>query len=328
MEAVFWMCICGTGFLKNYYDESKKDVDGQQGRIDFEAVTPFHVFVPNLQVVDIQEQPYVIHARTMDPEAVFQSYGVDIKPGTDSSSVIMDSRFLTSLGIKQQKSSEQKMCYVKENWVKPCREFPTGAMFVTAENKVIYVYEPQLDPQMLMQDPMRAMSNTDKPPVGLPGEVALEGEQPNAPNEQQILPPKSTEEGLENYDYTYPLPHGHFPFAKIDHVPTGMFYARSVIQDLIPLQKEYNRTRSVMLENRNLAGKPQWSYVTGSIDPRKFNSKPGLLLAVQLGFDPPQALEQPELPHSVVNELEVTTKDMDDVSSLSLKLQKDERRLE
>ena len=315
MEAVFWMCICGTGFLKNYYDESKKDVDGQQGRIDFEAVTPFHVFVPNLQVVDIQEQPYVIHARTMDPEAVFQSYGVDIKPGTDSSSVIMDSRFLTSLGIKQQKSSEQKMCYVKENWVKPCREFPTGAMFVTAENKVIYVYEPQLDPQMLMQDPMRAMSNTDKPPVGQIGEVALEGEQPNAPNEQQILPPKSTEEGLENYDYTYPLPHGHFPFAKIDHVPTGMFYARSVIQDLIPLQKEYNRTRSVMLENRNLAGKPQWSYVTGSIDPRKFNSKPGLLLAVQLGFDPPQALEQPELPHSVVNELEVTTKDMDDVSS-------------
>ena len=316
MEAVFWMCLCGTGFLKNYYDESKKDVDGQQGRIDFEAVTPFHLFVPNLQVVDIQEQPYVIHARTMDPEAVFQSYGVDIKPGTDSSSIIMDSRFLTSIGIKQQKSNEQKMCYVKENWVKPCREFPTGAMFVTAENKVIYVYEPQLDPEMLMMDPSRAGSMTDKPPVGQELVPQLEGSAPNAEvSEQQILPPKSTEEGLQNYDYTYPLPHGHYPFAKIDHVPTGMFYAKSVIQDLIPLQKEYNRTRSVMLENRNLAGKPQWSYITGSIDPRKFNSKPGLLLAVQLGFEPPQALEQPELPHSVVNELEVTTKDMDDVSS-------------
>jgi hypothetical protein len=102
----------------------------------------------------------------------------------------------------------------------------------------------------------------------------------------------SEHEGLQDYAYEYPLPHGRFPFVKIDHVPSGMFYARSVVQDLIPLQKEYNRTRSIMLENRNLAGKPQWGYITGSIDPKKFNSRPGLLLAVQLGFDFPKALDE------------------------------------
>ena len=326
MEAVFWSCICGTSFLKNYYDETKEDVDGQPGRIDFEAVTPFHLFVPNLQVIDIQEQACVIHARTMDPEAVYNSYGVDIKPGTDSSSVLLDSRFLTSMGIKHQKE-ENKMCYVKENWVKPCREFPQGAMFVTSEGKVIYVYEPQVDMQLegnsMMNTPQLPGMEMPQMPTGMPmtppvgqSPPALDGVQPNTELDQSsILPPKSTEEGLEDYQYQYPMPHGRFPFAKIDHVPTGMFYARSVIQDLIPLQKEYNRTRSVMLENRNLAGKPQWSYVTGSIDPRKFTSKPGLLLPVQLGFDAPKALEQPELPSSVVAELEVTTKDMDDVAS-------------
>ena len=339
MEAVFWMCICGTGFLKNYYDETKQDIDGQSGRIDFESVTPFHLFVPNLQVIDIQEQMYVIHARTMDPEAVYNSYGVDIKPGTDSSSILIDSRFLTSLGIKNQKSDEVKMCYVKENWVKPCREFSNGAMFVTAENKVIYVYEPQLDPAMqqmpggdnsmqgLMSpqtqgaapvgSPMGQPQLPGFPPVGKPNPIfqqePIDGEL--YPEEQQITPPKSIEPGLQNYDYTYPLPHGRFPFVKMDHVPTGMFYSRSVVQDLIPLQKEYNRTRSIMLEHRNLAGKPQWWYTAGSIDPKKLNSKPGLLLPVQLGFDPPKPLDQPELQVTTVNDLEITTKDMDDVSS-------------
>jgi len=309
MEATFWAVCCGTAFLKNYYDESKLELDNQPGKIDFEAVTPFHLFVPNLQVVDIQEQPYVIHARTMDPENVYSTYGVDVQPGTDSSSVIIDSRFLTSIGIKTSKSDQEKMCYVKEIWVKPCREFKNGAMFVTAENKVIYVFEPQMDPAV---DPEAQMGQ-----MGIPGmeQEALPGISPVGPNTNQIRPPMSNEPGLKDYEHEYPFRHGRYPFVKIDHVPTGMFYAESVIKSLIPLQKEYNRTRSIMLESRNLAGKPQWGYVTGSIDPKKFNSRPGLLLAVQLGFDFPKALDQPELPPSVTNELDVTLRDMDDVSS-------------
>jgi len=312
MEATFWAVCCGTAFLKNYYDESKEELDGQPGKIDFEAVTPFHLFVPNLQRVDIQEQPYVIHARTMDPEDVYKTYGVDVQPGTDSSSVIVDSRFLTSIGIKTSKSDQEKMCYVKEVWVKPCRDFKNGAMFVTAENKVIYVYEPEMDPAVDPEAMMGMGGQMGNTPM-LPGMEQMGAVPPVG--DKSILPPMSTEPGLKDYEYEFPFRHGRYPFVKIDHVPTGMFYAESVIKSLIPLQKEYNRTRSIMLENRNLAGKPQWGYVTGSIDPKKFNSKPGLLLAVQLGFDFPKALDQPELPPSVTNELDVTLRDMDDVSS-------------
>lgn len=323
LEAVLWTCLCGTGFLKNYYDETQLDLDGKPGRIFFESVPTPLLFVPNLQMIDIQDQSYVCHARTMEPEAAFATYGVDIKPGTDSSATIIDSRFLTSLGIRSQQSNESKMCYVKEFWVKPCREFPAGAMFVTAESKVIYVYEPTMDPAVEMGGMQTPVSPQQQlpgmPPVGAQ-QSQLPPSQSNVnpvapPVGQQIIPPMSEEPGLQNYSYEYPFRHGRYPFVKIDHVPTGMFYSKSVIQDLIPLQKEYNRTRSIMLENRNLAGKPQWGYVTGSIDPKKFNSRPGLLLPVQLGFDFPKALDQPELPPSVVNELEVTIKDMDDVSS-------------
>ena len=314
MEATFWSCICGTAFLKNYYDETALEIDGLPGKICLEAVPAFQAFVPNLQVVDVQEQPYFIHARAMDPEQVYSSYGVELQPET-TASTILEARFLSALGIKQNKNQETKLCYVKENWVKPCREFPQGAMFVTGENKVLYVYEPQRDPEV---DPMQGMQDM-LPGMGMPStgsNVAMpQSENQESDGEAEVLAPKSDLPGMENYSYEYPLRHGKYPFAKIDHVSTGMFYAESVVKTLIPLQKEYNRTRSIMLENRNLAGKPQWGYITGSIDPKKFNSKPGLLLAVQLGFDFPKALDQPELPQSVVNELDVTVRDMDDASS-------------
>ena len=142
-----------------------------------------------------------------------------------------------------------------------------------------------------------------------------------------VFGPMSDLPGMQNYQHEYPFTHGRFPFAKIDHVPTGMFYAESVIKTLIPLQKEYNRTRSVMLENRNLAGKPQWGYITGSIDPKKFNSRPGLLLAIQLGFDFPKALDQPQLPPSVVQELELSTR-IWTMRPVSMRLAKVEHLLE
>ena len=72
----------------------------------------------------------------------YRSYGVEIQPETTASTII-ESRYLTALGIKQNQNKETKLCYVKENWVKPCRDFPQGAMFVTGENKVLYVYEPR-----------------------------------------------------------------------------------------------------------------------------------------------------------------------------------------
>ena len=311
LEATFWACVCGTSFLKNWYDPQKVEIDGQPGKIDFEAVPAPYIFVPNLQATELEKQPYLIHAMTLSPEEVYASYGVEVTPGTDSSGLLMDARFQAAMGVKTGKSQDPKMCYVKEVYVKPCKDYPQGAQITYAENKVLFVYEqlPEI-PEPFSSPP----SLLDNESSLVPGGSTPVGE-PSDPPVGDIVPPKSDFDGLSGYKHEFPYRHGRFPFVKIDHIPTGMFYGDSVIKYLIPIQREYNRTRSIMLENRNLAGKPQWSYVAGAFDPKKFNSRPGLLLSYNMGFEPPKPLEQPQLPNSVPQDLQITVQDMDDISS-------------
>src|SRR5206468_5865167 len=48
-----------------------------------------------------------------------------------------------------------------------------------------------------------------------------------------------------------PYLHKQYPFAKVPHIPTGRFYGDSVITDLVPIQREYNRTRGQINEAKN-----------------------------------------------------------------------------
>lgn len=318
LEATLWALLCGTGYIKNYYDPHKTDIDGLPGKIDFEAVTAFHLLVPNLHVTDIEGQPYIAHVRTMNPEDVENCYGVTCDPDTDATNMILDSRFMSAIGIKNAKSNDTKQCFVKEVYVKPCRDFEYGAMFVYANNKVLYVYEAQAPEEPLVppavdnQQPSLFDEQMETLEVAYEQKDAVFGQ--DGPQDP-VNAPKSIHEGGQNYNHEFPYRHGQFPFAKIDHIPTGMYYGESVIKTLIPLQKEYNRTRSVMLEWRNKAGKPQYSYVRGAFDPRKFTDEPGILLPIQMGFDPPTPIEQPPMPPNVGQELEITIRDMDESSN-------------
>lgn len=112
----------------------------------------------------------------------------------------------------------------------------------------------------------------------------------------------------------YPYPHGEYPFSKFDHVQSGKFYSDSVITDLIPLQKELNRTRSQVIENKNLMSKPQLLAAKGSVNPRKITSEPGQVVEYNPGMPPPQPLPLQGLPSYVLQEIDRLTQDMDDVS--------------
>lgn len=312
-DATLWAVLCGTSFIKNWYDPNAIELDGLPGKVDFEAVTAFHLFVPYLQEPDLQKQPWAIHARVMSPEEVWNTYEKEIPPNTDVAQTLMDAKFMTALGIQSSRNKAAQMCYVKECWVRPNKEFPNGAMFVVTENQLLYCYEPPVDPTVEGPEQLGMDFNA---PVGATSTLNTEpvGENEGPPLSTTFKEPPSAKfdlKGLMGRKYSFPYAHGKFPFAKIDHIPTGAFYADSSIKDLIPLQKEYNRTRSIMLETRNLAGKPQWSYIKGAINPQHFNSKPALLLAVNLGFEAPKPLDQPELPASIIPELDITLRDMD-----------------
>ena len=249
----FWNLLCGTSFIKDYYDPNSKDLGGVPGRITAEHVSPFHLLVPDLQEEEIEFQPYVIHALAKTPEWVNDTFKVQIAPDTGSGAGMLESKFLSALGL--QSAGAKSLVSVKEIWLKPCAKFPSGAVIVWAGDKILGY--------------------------------------------------------ADSFQYT----HNEYCFTKFDHIPTGRFYSDSTIVDLIPLQKEYNRTRSQIIEAKNRMAKPQLIAARGSVDPNKVTSEPGLIIFYTPGFSPPEPLPLVSLPNYVIEELDRTQRDMDDISS-------------
>ncbi len=114
----------------------------------------------------------------------------------------------------------------------------------------------------------------------------------------------------------WPYEHYCYPFAKIDHIPTGKFYGVSSITDLIPLQREYNRTRGQIIEAKNRMAKPMLMAERGAIDPSQITSEPGQVVLYESGFAPPTALPLQSVPPYVIDELNRILQDMADISGI------------
>lgn len=112
----------------------------------------------------------------------------------------------------------------------------------------------------------------------------------------------------------WPYSHGKFPFAKFDHIPGGKFYATSLIEDLIPLQKEYNRTRGQIIEAKNRMAKPQLVAPRGSVDASKITTEPGQVIEYTPGFEPPRPLPLEGLPSYVIEEIDRILADWNDIA--------------
>lgn len=112
----------------------------------------------------------------------------------------------------------------------------------------------------------------------------------------------------------WPYEHNQYPFAHFGHVETGKFYRDSVITDLIPLQREYNRTKGQIIEAKNRMSKPQLLAEEGSLDPGKVTSEPGQIILYRPGFNPPRPLELQEIPSYVLQELDRIQADMNEIS--------------
>lgn len=111
-----------------------------------------------------------------------------------------------------------------------------------------------------------------------------------------------------------PYSHGKYPFAKFDHIPSGKFYSDSSIVDLIPLQKEYNRTRGQIIEGKNRMAKPQLAAPRGSIDASKITSEPGQVIFYTPGMEPPRPIPLEPLPNYVIQEQDRIKQDWEDIA--------------
>lgn len=265
-RSTFWALMCGSGYIKT-------TCPGPNADLNYETVTAFHGYVKDLDEQDIQRQPYFIHARGMGPEIIKELYNIDVSPDMSVNGAALEQKFLNSLGIRNKGESENnKLVYVKEIWIKPCKKYPQGGMIIIAGNKLVYRYSP------------------NGPIMSAEGEELADGED------------------------MFPYMHGEYPFEKIDHTATGRYYGVSTIEDLIPLQKEYNKTRSQLIEAKNRMAKPQMTYVKGSIDPTKMTAEAGLLIAVNPGFEGPKPIQIEPMPQYVMQEPQNIVADMDEVA--------------
>lgn len=250
-RTVFWTVICGTGFVKDWWDITKTDPNGIPGEIRFEPLSPLHVYVPDLQEEELENQPYIIHAMAKSPEWVAASYKKDnISADSYAGGDALEQKFQTVMGLH---SPEKNMVNVKEAWLKPTKKYPRGLYVTWTKDEILQMVE-QL-----------------------------------------------------------PYAHNEYPFTKIDNIPSGRFYGDSVIADMIPLQRELNRTRSQIIEAKNRMAKPQLLAPIGSINPNKVTTEPGLIIQYRPGFEKPTPLPLQPLPNYVIEEVERCKTDMEDV---------------
>jgi len=111
-----------------------------------------------------------------------------------------------------------------------------------------------------------------------------------------------------------PYLHQQYPFVKFPHIPTGRFYADSIINDLVPIQREYNRSRGQIIENKNKMAHLQLLAAEGSIDASRITTEPGQVIQYKLGFPPPEPMPLQNLPPFVMEEIERLLLDFEDIS--------------
>ncbi len=275
-KAEFWRAITGNGFIKTYWDASKKVYEtvktadpltgeprserrlSHVGDVVQDVVSPFHLYVPDMSEEDLERQPYVLNVYTKSEEWVRQMFGAvlpkDFKPSKVAASEIQDASLMDLRGIDNAKPDSVLMI---EMWIKPGQNkwLPNGGLVTIVDTEIV-----------------------------------------------------------QYSDTGIPYHHGQYPFSHLQGISNGKFYRRSVIKNLIPLQREYNRTRSQIIHAKNLMAKPQMMYDEGSVDPRKITARAGIWIPVRPGFSKPTPVPIQPLPNYVIQEVQQLQVDFEDIS--------------
>lgn len=118
---------------------------------------------------------------------------------------------------------------------------------------------------------------------------------------------------VQGFD-SWPYEHDQYPISKLDSVVTGKFYTSSIVEDMIPIQQELNRSRSQLIESKNRMSKPQLVAEEGALDPKRVTTEPGQVILYKIGFQPPQPLPLQNLPSYVTEEINRLYSDLADLS--------------
>lgn len=119
------------------------------------------------------------------------------------------------------------------------------------------------------------------------------------------------------------LVYGDIPIVMLrSKMMPGMFFGRSVIQDLIPLQRAYNGVKNGLHDYIKLLSLGGYIAEDGSIDVDEYAKKgtePGGILTYRHGFNPPtpRTATNSNIPPVIPNEVEQLRADMEYISGVS-----------
>jgi hypothetical protein len=113
----------------------------------------------------------------------------------------------------------------------------------------------------------------------------------------------------------HPYMHGKYPFAKRTYIENSIFYGTTLVEDLMPLQVEYNRTRSQIVEDKNRMGRPQLAVERGSMDVKKLRGAAGDVVEYAPGSRAPQAIEIAGLPNYIIDHTTRISNEMAELAS-------------
>ncbi len=152
-RSAFWVVTTGNGFIKTWWDPNKIDKAflainpmlqkpvPAQGDIEYGVVTPFNLFVPDLLVEDIEDQPYIIEAYTRPVLWVNTVWKDKLKAPVQADCVTRSEIFNTAYwnANGNDGSATPDAVLVIECWMKPGAhaDFPNGAMLTVIGQQLV-----------------------------------------------------------------------------------------------------------------------------------------------------------------------------------------------
>lgn len=119
-QATLWAVVCGPAFLHWPWNPDEK-------RPDIIGLSPFDLY-PDPYVTRFRRARYAILSRFMDPEQVYNTYGVEVKTDAVERTDVMKTELLRQMGA----APVLKGVTVNELWQRPSRRYPDGRYIVWA----------------------------------------------------------------------------------------------------------------------------------------------------------------------------------------------------
>lgn len=111
-----------------------------------------------------------------------------------------------------------------------------------------------------------------------------------------------------------PYEHGDYPFAMLTSIENGKFYRKAIVESMISIQNEVNRIYSQIIKHKNWAMAPQFFFEEGSLDVRKVTTRPGEFIPILMGSKMPVPREMPGIPAYTMDFLRELRMQLDDIT--------------